>query len=260
MIQKFKVSGPHALVKSKPLSNLLGQNFTDGPGIALSSHQLKHFLSVLFILFCWKYKVHSSLYSVSFQIWPHVLNWIMCLFGAGALSFISLYPTHQGFLFFSFKFFLPLHMAYRIFVTQPGIKPVLSTAEAWSLNHWTTREVPTKCLELCRHKVNVWWWWSCLVFGGRYSGFTRALPALFKKWKLFSNLYFGIFSQYFPFPKIDLAFSIQLDRLNLFFAFALILLEEHIYEENIFGRRYMWGTAETEAMSLELKWHPREEQ
>ena len=51
MIQNFKDSGPHALVKSKSLSNLLGKNFTDGPGIALFSHQLKHFLSVLFILF-----------------------------------------------------------------------------------------------------------------------------------------------------------------------------------------------------------------
>ena len=100
MIQKFKVSGPHALVKSKPLSNLLGQNFTDGPGIALSSHQLKHFLSVLFILFCWKYKVHSSLYSVSFQIWPHVLNWIMCLFGQVPCH-LSLCIQHTR-VFFSF--------------------------------------------------------------------------------------------------------------------------------------------------------------
>ena len=48
MIQKFKVSGPHALVKSKPLSILLGKNFTDGPGIALSSHQLKFCLSYSF--------------------------------------------------------------------------------------------------------------------------------------------------------------------------------------------------------------------
>ena len=106
MIQKFKVSGPHALVKSKPLSILLGKNFTDGPGIALSSHQLKYFLSVLFILFCWKYKVHSSLYSVSFQIWSHVLNWIMCLFGAGALSFI--FVSNTAWFSFFLSFFLKI--------------------------------------------------------------------------------------------------------------------------------------------------------
>ena len=26
---------------------------------------------------------------------------------------------------------------------QPGIKPVPSAVEAWSLNHWTTREFPS---------------------------------------------------------------------------------------------------------------------
>ena len=31
---------------------------------------------------------------------------------------------------------------YRILVTQPGIKPMPSALGAWSLNHWTAREVP----------------------------------------------------------------------------------------------------------------------
>ena len=34
------------------------------------------------------------------------------------------------------------HMAYEILVPQVGIKPVCPAVEAWSLNHWTTREFP----------------------------------------------------------------------------------------------------------------------
>ena len=34
-------------------------------------------------------------------------------------------------------------LAYGILVPQPGLKPTPSTLEAWSRNHWTTREVPT---------------------------------------------------------------------------------------------------------------------
>ena len=33
-------------------------------------------------------------------------------------------------------------MTYGILVPQPGIKPVPYAVEAWSLNHWTAREVP----------------------------------------------------------------------------------------------------------------------
>ena len=33
-------------------------------------------------------------------------------------------------------------MAYRILVPQPGIEPMPPEVEAWSLNHWTAREVP----------------------------------------------------------------------------------------------------------------------
>ena len=42
-------------------------------------------------------------------------------------------------------FFLFLAMPYtacEILVPQPGIKPMPPAVEAWSLNHWTTREVP----------------------------------------------------------------------------------------------------------------------
>lgn len=47
----------------------------------------------------------------------------------------------------SFFFFLPRLVACRITVPQEGIKPVYPALEAWSLNHWTAREVPTQLLD-----------------------------------------------------------------------------------------------------------------
>ena len=35
------------------------------------------------------------------------------------------------------------HAACEILVTQPGIEPVPPALGAWSLNHWTAREVPS---------------------------------------------------------------------------------------------------------------------
>ena len=35
-----------------------------------------------------------------------------------------------------------------ILVPQPGIKPAPPALEVWSLNHWTTREVPSVSLKL----------------------------------------------------------------------------------------------------------------
>ena len=39
-------------------------------------------------------------------------------------------------------FFFFCHPACGILVPQPEIEPVPPAVEAWSLNHWTTREVP----------------------------------------------------------------------------------------------------------------------
>ena len=44
---------------------------------------------------------------------------------------------------FWFRFILTsclFHTARGVLVSQPGIKPVPPAVEAWSLNHWTTRE------------------------------------------------------------------------------------------------------------------------
>ena len=42
--------------------------------------------------------------------------------------------------------FLFGHVACRIPFPCSGIQPVLPAAEAWSVNHWTTREAPTNIL------------------------------------------------------------------------------------------------------------------
>ena len=39
--------------------------------------------------------------------------------------------------------FWPLHGAYRILVPWPGIEHMTPAVEAQSLNHWTTKEVPS---------------------------------------------------------------------------------------------------------------------
>ena len=51
--------------------------------------------------------------------------------------------SSYGICFLDFFFFLPGFMAYGILVPWPGIEPMCPALEAWSLNHWTTREVPS---------------------------------------------------------------------------------------------------------------------
>ena len=44
--------------------------------------------------------------------------------------------------FYLFMYFCLYHGAYGILDSQPGTEPMPTAMEAWSLNHWTTREVP----------------------------------------------------------------------------------------------------------------------
>ena len=53
--------------------------------------------------------------------------------------------------FFFFFFFTGHATACRILVPWLGIEPVSTTVEAWSLNHWTAREIP------CNHLKNSFW-------------------------------------------------------------------------------------------------------
>jgi hypothetical protein len=49
---------------------------------------------------------------------------------------------------FLFFIFWPSLVACGILVPQQGIKPSPPALEGWSLNHWTTTEVPTQLLKL----------------------------------------------------------------------------------------------------------------
>ena len=52
------------------------------------------------------------------------------------------FPNEGLLLAASASFFFFCHPACGILVPQPEIEPVTPAVEAWSLNHWATREVP----------------------------------------------------------------------------------------------------------------------
>ena len=56
----------------------------------------------------------------------------------------SYYVPLPLFYLFTYLFFIfwPCCMAFGILVPWPGIEPASPAGEAWSLNNWTTREVP----------------------------------------------------------------------------------------------------------------------
>jgi len=71
---------------------------------------------------------------------------------AKSWTWLSDFPFHQVLLFttdfilllifFFFLTFWPCFSACGILIPLPGIEPSPSAVEAWSLNHWTIREVP----------------------------------------------------------------------------------------------------------------------
>lgn len=190
----------------------LYQNLLD-PKILLMALELLYFLigfwntlSVLFILFCWKYKVPSSLYGVFSDLVP--CSQLDNVLIGGRYLVIYLFISHMEVFFLKKIFATPWHTGSLLYnqgsdLCSPQQKHGVLTLGLGS---------STKCLWLCRDKVNVWWWWDCPSVAGHYSGFVRALPALLKNESYFQISILVLFSQYFPFPKIDLAFSIQLDR------------------------------------------------
>ena len=54
----------------------------------------------------------------------------------------TLNATKASVFFLIFKNFWSSPTARGILVLWPGMEPMLPVLEAWSLNHWTTREVP----------------------------------------------------------------------------------------------------------------------
>ena len=58
---------------------------------------------------------------------------------------VNLYPTPRFFCLFVFVFVFLLNCPVcRILAPQPRIKPLPSVLGAWSLNHWTTKEILDK--------------------------------------------------------------------------------------------------------------------
>ena len=61
-------------------------------------------------------------------------------------GFLTIVPPgksqHNCFYFYYFFIFWPHRAACGILVPQPGVRPGPPALEVWSLNHWTTREVP----------------------------------------------------------------------------------------------------------------------
>ena len=51
-------------------------------------------------------------------------------------------PTPHIYIYIFFGGGPTLHVACGILVPRPGIEPRPPAVEAWSLNHWTAREVP----------------------------------------------------------------------------------------------------------------------
>ena len=65
---------------------------------------------------------------------------VQVVFLAATLFEMTASPLLAGSFFF--PFFGPCSVAHGIFVPHPGMGPRPPTVEAWSLNHWTTREAP----------------------------------------------------------------------------------------------------------------------
>ena len=74
-------------------------------------------------------------------------------------------PTSPNSLHLFWFVFLPHLVTLKILVPWPGIEPMLPAMEAWSFNHWTTREVlhlvlTTKSPVLSPHSQANWDVWS----------------------------------------------------------------------------------------------------
>ena len=100
--------------------------------------------------YCWKAAAHfvPSFSSLSSHIC--VIMRLILTKRAGAEAMCksvldSLFPSFNVLSFFNFycyRFFWLCCVAYGVFSPQTGIKHVTPAPQAWSLNQWTSREVP----------------------------------------------------------------------------------------------------------------------
>ena len=95
------------------------------------SVQISNFWSQWWLPVCLTNRMQTSSNVDRTKTYP----WLSCL----SLPLLKRLPSHHP---IPPSLFLVHHMACRILVPQPGIKPASPAVEAWSLNHLTTREVP----------------------------------------------------------------------------------------------------------------------
>ena len=79
-------------------------------------------------------------------IWTFLLMWPLRVWNSWFGCEQSITENSKETFFF---FFWPHHAACGILVPRPGIEPRPPTVEAWSPNHWTARELPTRNIVPC---------------------------------------------------------------------------------------------------------------
>ena len=97
-------------------------------------------------------------------------------------------------------------MQHEILVPWPGIEPVPCPVELWSLNHWTTREVPELFLGFLKDWVflNVNFWFAALwseevastISALKLSGISFRALYFINIYRCFINIEKGVFSIY----------------------------------------------------------------
>ena len=104
------------------------------------SHDLQAPLDLTLLIFRARffYYPHSPLFIRPF---PSAL--VLCLLPFPAWNIPHVLPQVYS--------FWPCCMAWGIFVPRPGIKHMPPVAEAWSLKHWTTREVSPRFILISVH-------------------------------------------------------------------------------------------------------------
>ena len=76
---------------------------------------------------------------------PHVRGLLHWYTGSLSLALSGKPRTYiSGDIYFFFLLFWPHHVACGTLTLRLGIKPVPSSLAAWSLDHWTAREVPVQ--------------------------------------------------------------------------------------------------------------------
>ena len=67
-----------------------------------------------------------------------------------------IHPTCIVLLLLLLLFFWPHHIAWGILVPWPGVEPTPSAVEAWSFNHWTSKEVQDAWFLLLAVNKTLW--------------------------------------------------------------------------------------------------------